>query len=101
MIKRISFTLAAWIIFASAFNFIYGFLAKDYYMKLDVIDRETAQSSQGFFVPNQKKTLLFPGMKPYRIKVNQLGFHRLCGYMSAISIPDGFIRLIIPAFGKF
>ncbi|MBF0484180.1 MAG: SGNH/GDSL hydrolase family protein [Candidatus Omnitrophica bacterium] len=43
-------------------------------MNLDTVNRNQAAVSYGYFRPNQSRTILFPGMKPYHATVNNLGF---------------------------
>jgi len=73
-IKKIIFTLSAWVIVLIIINFLSGFVAKNTYVHLDPVTRKTENTTYGYFLPNQQKTLLFPGLKPYTVKTDSYGF---------------------------
>jgi lysophospholipase L1-like esterase len=74
IIKNIFFTVVTWGIILFALNYLCGFVAKNQYIALDPLDQKMAEKTYGYFYPNQDKLLLFPGMPPYRVRVDSNGF---------------------------
>ena len=73
-LKNFIFAVITWFIILSGINFLCGFIAKDQYIALDPLDARTAVRTYGYFYPNQDKLLLFPGIDPYRVRIDSLGF---------------------------
>ena len=73
MIKNIIFTIITWILIFLLVEFLCGFIAKNTYVHMDMISNDTAHLSYGYFQPEQKKMILFPGLKPYEVTINSLG----------------------------
>ncbi len=75
--KVFFFAVAAGLLILSGFNFLCGFIAKDQYIALDPVDKTTAGTTPGYFYPNQNKLLLFPGIEPYRVRIDSNGFRNV------------------------
>lgn len=54
-------------------NLVAGFIVQDRYVHLDVVDSRAAASSFGYFLPNQRKRVMFIGIPPYRVTIDSLG----------------------------
>jgi len=55
-------------------NTVAGIYAGNRYIALDPINKKISKTTWGYFAPNQKKIILFPGCKEYQVTVNSLGF---------------------------
>ncbi|MBF0478081.1 MAG: SGNH/GDSL hydrolase family protein [Candidatus Omnitrophica bacterium] len=75
--KNIILSLAVTIALFGLINVIALFWAKNYYSNLDMVSKNTQQKSYGYFLPNQSKKILFPGLKPYHARINTLGFRNV------------------------
>ncbi len=72
-IKSILKVLGVWLIILIVIEMAAGLIAGNAYMDMDVIDETTESQSYGYFQPDQQRTILFPGLDPYLVTVNQLG----------------------------
>jgi hypothetical protein len=72
--KITAFLLVIWIVSYFGIEFVCGFWAKNNHFKADFVSLKSADESFGYFKPNQDKNILFPGHKPYHLKINSLGF---------------------------
>jgi lysophospholipase L1-like esterase len=72
-LKNVLFSIAAWIFLLAVINFLCGFIVKNTYISVDAVNSKTAESSCGYFKPNQEKIILFPGLGPYKVTINSLG----------------------------
>ena len=72
-IKFAMFALLAMGLSVGALELIAGLVVGDCYIHLAGIMPQTASRSYGYFVPNQRRTLLFMGLPPYRVTIDALG----------------------------
>lgn len=77
--KEIIFTVITWAFLLWLINFLCGLVVQNRYIAVDPIDAKTAETSYGYFRPNQDKVILFPGLEPYKVKINQLGLRTVGG----------------------
>lgn len=102
--KTILFTLLVWLIIGVCIELAAGFVAGNAYMDMDVIDDATEGGSYGYLQPNQNRTILFPGLEPYKVTVNSLGLRSTGGKHSIESIQDKYRILCVGdsnTFGLF
>src|SRR3989338_6859634 len=85
--KEVIFTLISWVIVLSAINFLCGLIVKNTYIAVDAIDEKAAQTSFGYFKPDQDKVILFPGLEPYHVRINSLGL-RSVGTAGELSLEE-------------
>jgi lysophospholipase L1-like esterase len=80
-----------------------GFVVGDRDTRLATISKRTAATSYGYLAPHQRRTLLFPGLPPYRVTVDGLGL-RLTKPMPVAKTPKHYRILCIGdslTFGLF
>lgn len=98
MLKKTIFILLAWVIVVSAIEFGCSLVVRNRYIALDPVSPATEGSTLGYFGPDQDKILLFPGLKPYRVRTNALGL-RTVGEFDDLSLKDLAGRKKILALG--
>jgi len=80
--KFILFTIFSWIILLWLINYICGLIVQNRYVFVEPINKKTSAESFGYFQPLQDKIILFPGLKPYKVRINKMGFRSVGSYDS-------------------
>lgn len=71
--KTALFALLATSLSLGALELAAGLFVGDVYIHLAGVTARTASRSYGYFLPNQRRTLLFMGLPPYRVTIDALG----------------------------
>ena len=98
-IKEIFFTILIWVLFFVLLNFLSGLIIKNRYIAVDPVDEKSAETSWGYFSPNQEKIILFPGKKEYKVTINSLGL-RSVGLGQDLSPDDIKNKYRVIALGR-
>jgi len=85
--KEFFFTVIIWAVILFALNALCGLIVQNRYIAVDMVNEKAAQDSFGYFIPNQEKRILFPGLKEYQVTVNNLGL-RSTGYKKDLTLED-------------
>ncbi len=85
--KEVLFTVITWAVILWGINAVCGLIVQNRYIAADMVDEKAAETSYGYFIPNQEKIILFPGLKEYKVTVNNLGL-RTTGYKKNLTVDD-------------
>ncbi|VAW18121.1 hypothetical protein MNBD_BACTEROID05-538, partial [hydrothermal vent metagenome] len=72
-IKKTIFIFIPSLLFLLIINSVSGLIAKNTYVRLNMVTKKTEKDTIGYYAPNQKRTIVFPGLKPYQVTINNLG----------------------------
>ncbi len=78
--KIFLFTIISWVIFLTSINFLCSLIVRNRYIAVEPINKATGVECAGYFAPAQDKIILSPGQKPYRVKINKMGFRSVGSY---------------------